>query len=118
MCCLYFSSIIAVSLWLYRVSAAQDVVQQLILRLIHFLLNCPQTQAVIQPVLVNPRPCVTHMTLKRRQERETLSLSIKFSSIKMTFVLELCVNSGEEALMLLGTQFFHKLLLTCNQKAS
>lgn len=40
-CCLYFTSIITVSLWLYRVSAAQDVVQQLILRLIHFLLNCP-----------------------------------------------------------------------------
>lgn len=43
------------SLWLYRVSAAQDVVQQLILRLIHFLLNCLQTPAVIQPVPANPR---------------------------------------------------------------
>lgn len=43
--CLYFSSIMAISLWLYRMSAAQDVVQQLILRLIHFLLNHPQTQA-------------------------------------------------------------------------
>lgn len=48
------------SLWLYQVSAAQDVVQQLILRLIHFLLNCPQTEAVIQPVLVNPRCCLAH----------------------------------------------------------
>lgn len=35
-------------------SAAQDVVQQLILRLIHFLLNCLQTAAVIQPVRANP----------------------------------------------------------------
>lgn len=69
MCCLYFTSITAVSLWLYRVSAAQDVVQQLILRLIHFLLNCPQTQDVIQPVLVNPRPCFTHTTFKKKKKR-------------------------------------------------
>lgn len=48
------------SLWLYRVSAAQDVVQQLILRLIHFLLNCLQTAAVIQPVPTNPRHCLAH----------------------------------------------------------
>ena len=52
--CQYFSSITAASLWLYRVSAAQDVVDQLILRLIHFLLNCPQTWVVIQPNVNNP----------------------------------------------------------------
>lgn len=36
----YYRHITAVSLWLDQVSAAQDVVRQFILRLIHFLLNC------------------------------------------------------------------------------
>lgn len=45
-------------------SAAQDVVQQLILRLIHFLLNCLRTPAVIQPVLANPRRCLVRRVSK------------------------------------------------------
>lgn len=36
----YYRHITAASLWLDQVSAAQDVVRQFILRLIHFLLNC------------------------------------------------------------------------------
>lgn len=47
-------------------SAAQDVVQQLILRLIHFLLNCLQTPAVIQPVSANPRRCLARTVWKSR----------------------------------------------------
>ncbi len=96
--CLYFTSIIAVSLWLYRVSAAQDVVQQLILRLIHFLLNCPQTQAVIQPVLVNPRPCLTHTTFKKGDETCSKCLFINFNSTEITFVLQLRVTGTVVAL--------------------
>lgn len=87
MCCLSFTSIIGVSLRLYRVSAAQDVVQQLILRLIHFLLNCPQTQAVIQPVLVNPRLCLTRTTLKKGARHvATLYSWIYLEAIEIPFV--------------------------------
>ena len=47
-------------------SATQDVVQQLILRLIHFLLNCPQTRNATGAANVGPKPCSSHRRLRAK----------------------------------------------------